>query len=129
MDKHRPYALSFTSKQKDIEANSNSGERKKVIDKESEDNQKLVLDFIQDYIEEEISYAEVISYTDTHHEDIGEIVRFLLFSRGDKEFYISYDMNGYIFSYGKNIPRLLLLDIHNAICYAIQLLHEAEIDE
>ena len=87
---------------------------------ENEEGFKEVLDFIQNHIETEIPYAEVVFQEDTYHEDIDELIRFLLFSRGENEYFLSYGYDGYIYSYSKSIPKILLLDIHNAICFALK---------
>jgi Tol biopolymer transport system component len=78
------------------------------------------LDHIMTTIELQVPYAELVYHEDVLHEDIDEVVRFIVMNRGSKEFYVSYGHNGCIYSYTKCTPRLLLLDIHNAICIALE---------
>ena len=78
------------------------------------------LDRIMTTIELQVPYAELVYHEDVLHEDIDEVVRFIVMNRGSKEFYVSYGHNGCIYSYTKCTPRLLLLDIHNAICIALE---------
>lgn len=108
-----------TSKQRDIEENPLRA-NKNIMNSNTEENLKEALDFIQNRIEEELPYGEIIYSEDVYHEDLDEIVRFILISRGEKEYYMSFGFDGYIYSYSKTIPRMMLLDIHNAICYSIR---------
>lgn len=88
-------------------------------EKMTDDEYIETLDYIMTTIELEVPYAELIYHEDVLHEELNEVVRFIVMNRGNKDFYVSYGYNGCIYSYTKSIPRLLLLDIHNAICIAL----------
>jgi len=81
------------------------------------DEQKsiFILDSFQYAIEEKLSYAEITSSENLYHEDQDEVIRALIISRGDKTHILTYGCDGFIYSTTRQIPRQILLDIHNVI--------------
>ena len=74
-----------------------------------------ILDALQRAIETTISYAVIDRSENLYHEDEDDVIRAIWFSRGEREYHITFGSDGWIYSSNKNIPRQIILDTHNAI--------------
>ena len=75
----------------------------------------VVLDKFQEAIEDSISYAVITSSEDLYHEDEDELIRAIFISRGENTYHMTFGVDGWIYSSDRNIPRQLLIDVHNVI--------------
>lgn len=75
----------------------------------------VILDKYQEAIEDAVSYAVITSSEDLYHEDEDEIIRAIFISRGENTYHMTFGVDGWIYSSDRNIPRQLLIDVHNVI--------------
>lgn len=87
-----------------------------MINQEDIDRQVKILSEMKEYIEETISYADI---TDVYHEinaETQEVLCVLYISRGSSNFQVAFNWHGVIDAYSPKTPKMMLVDIHNAIC-------------
>jgi hypothetical protein len=75
-----------------------------------------ILTEMTDYIEETISYAVITGISYEVNETMEEVICKLEFNRGTSKGDVEFNWCGTISGYSKKMPRMLLVDIHNAIC-------------
>ena len=86
------------------------------MDQTTIDRHMNVLIEMTDYIEEMVSYARITEISYDINEEMEEVICNLVLNRGTSEYNISFNWYGIISNYLKKMPRMLLVDIHNAIC-------------
>lgn len=86
------------------------------MDKTQVDRHMNILIEMTDYIEEMVSYASITGISYEINEDMEEVLCQLTLSRGTSEYSVGFNWCGIIDEYSKKMPRMLLVDIHNAIC-------------
>ena len=87
-----------------------------MIDEQEIIRTKSILEEMTEYIEDTIAYADISDVSYEVDEEMEEIICILTFSRGTGEYQVGINWFGIIDAFSKNIPKMLLVDIHNAIC-------------
>jgi len=76
-------------------------------------DQSLALDAMQELLEDGIANFAITKQEDIYHEEHDEVMRAITFERGNKSFYVVIDMYGRIPALQKELPKELMLQIHN----------------
>ena len=96
-----------------------------MIDEQEIIRTKSILEEMTEYIEDTIAYADISDVSYEVDEKMEEIICILTFSRGTAEYQVGINWFGIIDAFSKNIPKMLLVDAHNAICgYYVQWIIE-----
>ena len=75
-----------------------------------------IFEEMTEYIANTIAYADITDIKYEIDDAMDELICILKFSRGTSEYLVGITWCGIIDQYSKKIPKMLLVDIHNAIC-------------
>jgi hypothetical protein len=85
----------------------------------TEEQETYILDRLQEFLENEISYAAVIHSENLYHEEYDIITRALIWSRGESEYPFVYGCDGNVYLIDKGMSKRMITDLHNALTAGI----------
>tara|TARA_Y100000004_G_scaffold81729_1_gene91714 strand:+ start:322 stop:636 length:315 start_codon:yes stop_codon:yes gene_type:complete len=95
------------------------------MDKSMMKHHMSVVSEMAEFIEKTVAYAQVLEVNYDIDQEMDELICRMIFSRGNDEYEIGFNWMGIIDGYSKKIPKMLLVDAHNAICgYYVQWIIE-----